>query len=945
MKFMHVYLISWISLCSWCSGNEPDFRALQCSAFDDQEYLGHSLKWIPYHDSTSPCALYCQAGGHDVIHRFADRVLDGTRCRSNSRDMCIHGECWRVGCDDVFGSGMEMDACGVCGGNSSCGRWRRSRRQTSSFRWTQTGYGECSSTCGVGYRRTKLVCVNKLSGKRVSNRRCASNDKPKFRTQSCKLRDCEAGLNYKWVFGPWSKCTCAEKFAWRARRCVLFLSNATQTYVHESFCSALTPETKRTCDQTFCPVWHVGHWAPCSVTCGKGVRRRGVVCQHFGREFCDLKSKPITLQTCNTLIPCSIQNDIQEIVIGESDSSSIKRLPPFQSTAKTEPHPRFVAREWQPCSVTCGRGRKWRYVTCQVYVKNTGKMTDLPDEECQGTKPLESSPCVVQECAEQFEYRVVGMTPCSRSCLGGVQETIVQCVSVINGSAVSEKYCSNSRLIPVERKVCNDINCPQRWKVGDFGMCSVSCGGGIMHRDVECIQEFAARHRSVIHLPDYMCEKPVPTRNRGCNNIDCHSEWMVGPWSQCSVTCGKGFRSRDVFCAKKNSEGHYINITMDLCDANKRPVNIQTCNETVCPKPKLRSLDVQFFQLDKLRRVKLTIGMSATVLPGTTILIKCPTRGIKLRDIKWYKNGTTVNYSGRIKLTRKRFLKIKNSIPEVDSGTYSCKAGSLQSSSSIGFSSLYDIVEAKMFRERYLSGLQPLNLVARSVPTKAIDPVSRRYSQLFLVQSDWRVCSATCGGGLQSRNVSCEIITRDYYEVFPVRYCTRAGHSAPLLIQSCNTFPCVEWRLGNWSECSALECVRDKTAVVKREVECLVNEQVVNDTLPCEGGGKIPPTESECSNKDCKAVWTASKWTECLGECGTNGFKTRTLSCVWSKTKRSAGKLCSSLKRPRTIKMCKMENCQEACTDESEYCSVVKMMKFCKFDNFRRNCCVSCTKS
>ena len=59
-----------------------------------------------------------------------------------------------------------------------------------------------------------------------------------------------------------------------------------------------------------------------------------------------------------------------------------------------------------------------------------------------------------------------------------------------------------------------------------------------------------------------------------------------------------------------------------------------------------------------------------------------------------------------------------------------------------------------------------------------------------------------------------------------------------------------------------MECVRDKTAVVKREVECLVNEQVVNDTLPCEGGGKIPPTESECSNKDCKAVWTASKWTE-----------------------------------------------------------------------------------
>lgn len=36
-----------------------------------------------------------------------------------------------------------------------------------------------------------------------------------------------------------------------------------------------------------------------------------------------------------------------------------------------------------------------------------------------GLKPLNSSPCIIQECVEQFEYRVVGMTPCSRSCLGG----------------------------------------------------------------------------------------------------------------------------------------------------------------------------------------------------------------------------------------------------------------------------------------------------------------------------------------------------------------------------------------------------------------------------------------------------------------------------------------------------------------------------------------------
>lgn len=46
----------------------------------------------------------------------------------------------------------------------------------------------------------------------------------------------------------------------------------------------------------------------CSVTCGNGVQRRGVVCQHFGKEFCDLKSKPITLRSCNTSVLCFVQN-------------------------------------------------------------------------------------------------------------------------------------------------------------------------------------------------------------------------------------------------------------------------------------------------------------------------------------------------------------------------------------------------------------------------------------------------------------------------------------------------------------------------------------------------------------------------------------------------------------------------------------------------------------
>lgn len=46
----------------------------------------------------------------------------------------------------------------------------------------------------------------------------------------------------------------------------------------------------------------------------------------------------------------------------------------------------------------------------------------------------------------------------------GVQETIVRCVSIHNGSTVDDNYCKDVHLVPVERRVCNDINCPQRYK-------------------------------------------------------------------------------------------------------------------------------------------------------------------------------------------------------------------------------------------------------------------------------------------------------------------------------------------------------------------------------------------------------------------------------------------------------------------------------------------------
>ena len=269
---------------------------------------------------------------------------------------------------------------------------------------------------------------------------------------------------------------------------------------------------------------------------------------------------------------------------------------------------------------------------------------------------------------------------------------------------------------------------------------------------------------------------------------------------QCSVSCGKGTQHRDVYCTKTLATGRIINITDYFCNGIPEPKTIIECKLPECPKPIIKSTEAHFFQLNKLRKVKLKIGMQGSLLPGTSLILHCPTKGIDKRTITWYKDGMPLQIGRRVKLSRKKSLKIKKSKVDLDNGLYTCKAGSLQANSYIRFITVYDIFTATVFREHYLARVSESRLRHNASAVVHKDPVDRTFKLLRLVYSKWQSCSASCGGGLQARNVSCEIITKDYYEEFPLKYCIKAGHSQPLVIRSCNTNPCVEWQIGEWGE-------------------------------------------------------------------------------------------------------------------------------------------------
>ena len=61
----------------------------KCLFFQGKYYL-----WEEHLNENEPCALFCQAvTDPDIVVRMDDTVIDGTRCKEDSLDMCIDGIC------------------------------------------------------------------------------------------------------------------------------------------------------------------------------------------------------------------------------------------------------------------------------------------------------------------------------------------------------------------------------------------------------------------------------------------------------------------------------------------------------------------------------------------------------------------------------------------------------------------------------------------------------------------------------------------------------------------------------------------------------------------------------------------------------------------------------------------------------------------------------------
>ncbi|KAM6289855.1 A disintegrin and metalloproteinase with thrombospondin motifs 12 [Aegotheles albertisi] len=173
----------------------------------------------------------------------------------------------------------------------------------------------------------------------------------------------------------------------------------------------------------------------------------------------------------------------------------------------------------------------------------------------------------------EYFWQYGDWTACSVTCGRGVRRQIAQCMWKGSG-AIKNSFCDPATQPNGRQKKCYEKDCPPRWWAGEWQKCSTTCGPtGQKKRTVLCIQTVGSDEQA---LAVTECQHLLkPKTHLSCNrDVLCPSDWTVSNWTECTVTCGGGIRTRNVTCAKNNDEP---------CDTSKRPNSKALCGLQQCP--------------------------------------------------------------------------------------------------------------------------------------------------------------------------------------------------------------------------------------------------------------------------------------------------------------------------------------------------------------------------
>ncbi|XP_078071427.1 ADAMTS-like protein 1 [Mustelus asterias] len=586
-----------------CPPEAGDFRAQQCSAHNDVKYQGQYYEWLPiYNDPDKPCALKCLAKDTALVVELAPKVLDGTRCYTETLHMCISGNCQVVGCDHQLRSSAKEDNCGVCSGNGSTCRLVRGQHKSQR---SQNKLEDTVIAVPYGSRHVRIV----LKGP----------DHLYLETKTLLGQKGENSLSSSGIFSIGNSSIEFQKFPekeiLRAKGPlgadftvkIQYVGN-TESIVQFFFYQPIIHQ------------WRETDFYPCSVTCGGGYQLTSAECYDLrsGRvvsdQYChyypeNIKPKP-KLQECN-MDPCPASDGYKQII-------------PFDHF---HPLPRWDSSPWTACSSSCGGGSQLRTVSC-VEEDINGQVNSVEEWKCMYIQKFPVvQPCNLFDCPKWLAQE---WSPCTVTCGQGLRYRVVLCTDhrglhaggcnaqtkphIKEECVVTVPCYKPKEKLPVEAKLPwfkqaqeleelltvseEPLFIPEPWSP-----CSKTCGSGEQTRKVKC-QVLLSFSQSVEDLPDDECEGLKPQTEQACYTGPCSGEtveynleeadllytnlrdfdelydWHYEGFTECSESCAGGVQEAIVVCLNKQTSEK---VDESLCVIHRRPPQLlKVCNPGPC---------------------------------------------------------------------------------------------------------------------------------------------------------------------------------------------------------------------------------------------------------------------------------------------------------------------------------------------------------------------------
>ncbi|XP_046598676.1 A disintegrin and metalloproteinase with thrombospondin motifs 3-like [Neodiprion lecontei] len=396
-----------------------DLRAQQCARLGilmgfPVRSLMYNSTWLPYEPEEDhlKCQLVCRSRQTGEIYFSGENLVDGTPCTYGSSDICVQGNCSKMGCDNVMNSTALIDNCGECGGrNENC------INVTSGYqRKLRRGMTRLAVIPRSAYNvRVELTLPRLAVGQLIDvvitirDRRRRRNDIGTFDTsgradvlvvEGAAFHPQKLGDTYTiWSRGPvFTEIVISLGVPDDLLRLGLSLFISSQYFVNRHEQNATVGYS-----------WLPGGWGPCSASCGGGTRHKTIACRD------DVTGKIVPRRKCSLTVKPSLESERCNLLSCEF---------------------KWISGEWEECTATCGlTGIQHRQLYCvHVSVDVTKVSNDtaaiiyrdmLPPDRC-GPPPQAERECNRVPCQGRWLFSA-DWSPCSQSCGRGIQTRLARC--------------------------------------------------------------------------------------------------------------------------------------------------------------------------------------------------------------------------------------------------------------------------------------------------------------------------------------------------------------------------------------------------------------------------------------------------------------------------------------------------------------------------------------